>query len=236
MNACFAGRLLIINSYGLQPQQLIGAPDWISSERFDIVAKAERELDPPGSRDTPSQLQLMIRSLLAERFKLKVHREPREMEIYTLVPVRPDGRLGPELKPSATDCDAIRAARRNGGPAPEPKPGERPQCAARVGAGELIAGGQPLLELVSLLSGTVGRRVVDRTGLKGAYDIYLKWTRDFVRQRPPGDTVRINGVEFDPGGPSIFTALQEQLGLKLESERATIEALVIDHIERPSPD
>ena len=228
-------RSLIINSYGLQPQQLIGAPDWISSERFDIVAKAERELDPPESRDTPSQLQLMIQSLLAERFKLKVHREPREMEIYALVPVRQDGRLGPELKPSATDCDAIRAARRKGGPEPL-KPGERPQCAARVGAGELIAGGQPLLELVSLLSATVGRSVVDRTGLKGTYDIYLKWTPDFVRQRPPGDTVRINGVEFDPSGPSIFTALQEQLGLKLESERGTVEALVIDHIERPSPD
>jgi len=229
-------RLLIINSYGLQPQQLIGAPEWISSERFDIVAKAERELTPPESREKPSQLQWMIRSLLAERFKLKAHRERREMDVYALVPVRPDGRLGPELKPSVTDCDAVRAARRKGGPEPELKPGERPQCAARVGAGELIAGGQPLLELVSLLSATVGRSVVDRTGLKGTYDIYLKWTPDFVRQRPPGETVRINGIEFDPSGPSIFTALQEQLGLKLESERGTVEALVIDHIERPSPD
>jgi uncharacterized protein (TIGR03435 family) len=230
-------RLLIINSYGLQPQQLIGAPDWISSERFDIVAKAESELDPPESRDAPSQLQLMIRSLLAERFKLKVHREPREVDIYALVPVRRDGRLGPELKPSATDCDAVRAARRKSGPPPEPpRPGERPQCGARVGAGELVTDGQPLLELVSLLSATVGRSVVDRTGLKGTYDIYLKWTPDFVRQRATGETVRINGVEFDPSGPSIFTALQEQLGLKLESERGTVEALVIDHIERPTPD
>ena len=230
-------RSLIINSYNLQPQQLIGAPDWISSERFDIVAKAEREFEPPESRDTPSQLQLMLQSLLAERFKLKVHREPREMDVYALVPLRQDGRLGPELKPSTTDCDAIRAARRKGGSPPEPpKPGERLQCGAWVGAGELNAGGQPLLELVSLLSSTVGRSVVDRTGLKGTYDIHLKWTPDFVRQRPAGETVRINGIEFDPSGPSIFTALQEQLGLKLESERGTVEALVIDHIERPSPD
>jgi len=230
-------RLLIINSYSLQPQQLIGAPDWISSERFDIVAKAEGEFEPPESRDTPSQVQLMMQSLLAERFKLKVHREPREVDIYALVPVRTDGRLGPELKPSATDCEAVRAARGKGGPPPEPpKPGERPQCGAWVGAGELVAGGQPLLELVSMLSGTVGRSVIDRTGLKGTYDIYLKWTPDIVRQRGPGETVRINGVEFDPSGPSIFTALQEQLGLKLESERGTVEALVIDHIERPAPD
>ena len=230
-------RELIMRAYNLQDQQLIGAPDWISSERFDIVAKAESEFDPPESRDAPTQVQLMIRSLLADRFKLKVHREPREVDVYALVPMRQDGRLGPELKPSTADCEAIRAARRKGDPPPEPpKPGERLQCGAWVGAGELNAGGQPLLELVSLLASTVGRSVVDRTGLKGTYDIHLKWTPDFVRQRPPGETVRINGIEFDPSGPSIFTALQEQLGLKLESERGIVDALVIDHIERPSPD
>jgi uncharacterized protein (TIGR03435 family) len=235
-------RELIINSYGLQEQQMVGAPDWIASERFDIVAKAEGEIGPPVNRDgSPSSLQLMIRALLEERFKLKVHREPREVPIYVLVLARPDGRLGRELKPSTTDCAALKAAKPSGGAPPEPpKPGERPRCGAWVGFGELIAGGQPLLELVSLLAGTVGRSVVDRTGLKGAYDIYLKWTPDRVLQRaagaPVGDPIRVNGVEIDPNGPSIFTALQEQLGLKLESERGTVEALVIDHIERPSPD
>jgi uncharacterized protein (TIGR03435 family) len=234
-------RLLIMNSYSLQPQQLVGAPEWISSERFDIVAKAHEEFGPPASRGEPSPLQLMIRALLEERFKLKVRREPREVPIYSLVLARADGKLGPELQPSTTDCEAIRAARRKGGPPPAPqKPGERPQCGARVGFGELIAGGQPLLELVSLLSGTVGRSVVDRTGLTGRYDMHLKWTPDQLPQRPagtpPGDPVRVNGVEIDPNGPSIFTALQEQLGLKLESERGTVEALVIEHIERPTPD
>jgi uncharacterized protein (TIGR03435 family) len=233
-------RLLIINSYGLQPQQLIGAPDWISSERFDIVAKADGDLGPPFSRDAPSRLQLMIRALLAERFKLKVHREPRQVDVYALVTARTDGKLGPEMKPSTIDCEALAANRRGGGPPPEPtKPGERPQCGARVLPGELLVGGQPLLELVTLLSGTVGRSVIDRTGLKGPFDILLRWTPDIVRQQAgatPTSTVRINGVEFDPNGPSIFTALQEQLGLKLESERGTVEALVIDHIERPTPD
>lgn len=233
-------RLMIMNSYGLQPQQLVGAPAWISSERFDIVAKADGELGPPVSRDGPSRLQLMIRSLLEERFKLKVHREPKEVPIYTLVLARSDGKLGPELKPSTTDCEALAAARRKGSPPPEPpKPGERPQCGARVGFGELLAGGQPLLELVSLLSGTVGRSVVDRTGLTGRFDIDLRWTPDRVLQRAgaaANEPIRVNGVEIDPNGPSIFTALQEQLGLKLESERGTIDALVIDHIERPAPD
>ena len=233
-------RLLIINSYGLQPQQLIGAPDWISSERFDIVAKADGDLGAPFSREAPSRLQLMIRALLAERFKLKVHREPRQVDVYALVTARADGKLGPELKPSTIDCQRLAAGRRGGGPPPEPpKPGQRPQCGAWVLSGELLAGGQPLLELVSVLSRTVGRSVIDRTGLKGVYDIHLRWTPDIVRQQAsatPTSTVRINGVEFDPNGPSIFTALQEQLGLKLESERGTVEALVIDHIERPTPD
>ena len=235
-------RLLIINSYGLQEQQLVGAPPWISSERFDIVAKAEGELGPPVSRDGgPSQLQLMVRALLEDRFKLKVHREPREVPIYSLVLARPDGRLGTGLTASTIDCEALVAARRRGGPPPDvPKPGERPQCGAWVGFGELTAGGQPLLELVSLLSATVGRSVVDRTGLKERYDITLRWTPDRVLQRgagaTAGDPIRVNGVEIDPNGPSIFTAIQEQLGLKLESERGTVEALVIDHIERPTPD
>jgi uncharacterized protein (TIGR03435 family) len=234
-------RLLIMNSYGLQPQQLVGAPDWISSEHFDIVAKAEGELGPPVSRDGPSRLQLMIRSLLAERFNLKVHREPKEVPIYSLVLARADGRLGSGLTPSTVDCEAMAAARRGGGaPTDVPKPGERPQCGARVGFGELTAGGQPLLELVSLLSANVGRSVVDRTGLTGRYDIHLRWTPDRVLQRAAGtaasEPVRVNGVDIDPNGPSIFTALQEQLGLKLESERGTVEALVIDHIERPTPD
>jgi uncharacterized protein (TIGR03435 family) len=235
-------RLLIINSYGLQEQQMVGAPDWIASEQFDIVAKAEGDIGPAVNRDgSPSRLQLMIRALLEERFKLKVHREPKEVPIYELVLARPDGRLGRELKPSTVDCAALKAAKPGGGPLPErPKPGERPQCGARVGFGELIAGGQPLLELVSLLAGTVGRSVVDKTGLTGTYDIYLRWTPDRVLQRGAGaasnEPIRVNGVEIDPNGPSIFTALQEQLGLKLEAERGTVEALVIDHIERPSPD
>jgi uncharacterized protein (TIGR03435 family) len=234
-------RNLIINAYGLQGTQLLGAPDWIASERFDIAAKADGELGPPISRDGPSRLQLLMRSLLAERFKLSVHPEKREMPIYELMVARRDGKLGPELRPSTIDCRAIIEARKAQGQKPEPpKAGERPQCGARVGFGELAAGGQPLFELISLLSSTVQRNVVDRTGLSGNFDIYLRWTPDQLPRRPAGTPAdqpfRMNGLEIDPNGPSIFAALQEQLGLKLESARGPVEVLVIDHVERPTPD
>jgi uncharacterized protein (TIGR03435 family) len=234
-------RNLIISAYGLQGTQLLGAPDWIASERFDIAAKADGELGRPFSPDGPSRLQLLIRSLLAERFKLSVHREKREMPIYELVLARRDRKLGPELKPSTIDCRAIIEARKAQGQKPEPpKAGERPQCGARVGFGELAAGGQPLFELITLLSSTVQRNVVDRTGLSGNFDIYLRWTPDQLPRRPAGTPAdqpfRMNGLEIDPNGPSIFAALQEQLGLKLESARGPVEVLVIDHVERPTPD
>ncbi len=238
-------RTLVINAYGLQATQLLGAPDWIA-ERFDIIAKADEELGPlelgpPASREAPSREQLMMRSLLAERFKLSVHRESRDMPVYHLVLARNDGKLGPELKPSSIDCRALIEARMAQGLKPEPpQPGERPQCGAWVGFGELTAGGQPLRELISLLSATVQRNVVDRTGLSGNFDIHLKWTPDQLPPRPAGlpadQPVRMNGVVIDPNGPSIFTALQEQLGLKLEPARGPVEVLVIDHVERPVAD
>ena len=233
-------RNLIINAYGLQANQLLGAPDWIA-ERFDITAKADEELGPPASQEGPSRLQLMMRSLLAERFKLSVHRESRDLPIYHLVLARNDRKLGPELTPSSIDCRTIIDARKAQGLRPEPpKPGERPQCGAWWGFGELTAGGQPLHELISLLSATVQRNVVDRTRLSGNFDIHLKWTPDQLPPRPPGlpadQPVRMNGVAIDPNGPSIFTALQEQLGLKLDAQRGPVDVLVIDRVERPTPD
>ena len=233
-------RNLIINAYGLQATQLLGAPDWIA-ERFDIIAKADEELGPPASREGPSRVQLMMRSLLAERFRLSVHRESRDMPIYHLVLARNDGKLGPELNPSSIDCRALIEARKAQGLKPEPpQPGERPQCGAWWGFGELTAGGQPLNELISLLSATVQRNVVDRTGLSGNFDIHLKWTPDQLPPRPSGmpadQRIRVNGMEIDPNGPSIFTAVQEQLGLKLDAQRGPVDVLVIDRVERPMPD
>ena len=232
--------LLIRSAYRLQEFQLVGGPDWITTERFDIIAKADREFPVPTPDGPPSPAQYMLRSLLQERFKLVVRREMREMAIYALVRARPDGKLGPELKLSTADCEALGAARRGGGPPQPPKPGERPVCGIRMGFGELAGGGFPLSSLASSLVQTVQRTVVDKTGLSGNFDFYVRWTPERLPPRPAGvpadQPIRMNGLEIDPNGPSIFTALQEQLGLKLEPARGPVEVLVIDHVERPTPD
>src|SRR5262245_15090674 len=121
-------RLLIRNAYQLQDFQIVGAPSWIASDRFDIVAKAEEGMGDPFQSDQtgqPSRGQLMIRALLAERFKLEVHNENREMPIYSLVLARSDGRLGPQVQKSETDCAAMMAAARGRGRGPMPPPDSR---------------------------------------------------------------------------------------------------------------
>ena len=130
-------RGLIRQAYALQDFQVVGGPDWLPSTRFDIVAKAASEppINPPG---TVGPMQLMLQSLLAERFNLAVHRETREMAVYALVMARSDRRLGPQLKPASVDCQAMmEAARARGGPPPLPPqgPGGRPACGMRDVAG-----------------------------------------------------------------------------------------------------
>ena len=228
-------RLLIRNAYGIQDFQLVGAPDWADSERFDIIAKAEHDIGPPIPGGPPSPIQLMLRSLLEDRFKLALHTEKRELPIYALVLARPDGKLGPQLQPTKTDCSALSGARGRGGPPPDPPPprGGRPACGVRMMPGQLAAGGFPIGLLAQQLSQSAQRVVVDRTGLTGNYDFDLKWTPDQLPQgAPPGAPV----PAIDPNGPSLFTAVQEQLGLKLESTKGAVEVLVVDHVERPTPD
>jgi uncharacterized protein (TIGR03435 family) len=237
-------RLLIRNAYQLQDFQVVGGPSWIADERFDIVAKAEANDalgDPFRAEQTgqPSRGQLMIRALLAERFKLAVHNEDREMPIYGLVLARSDGKLGPQLKPSEVDCAAIIAAARGRGRGPMPPgppgPGAPPpQCGIRIGPGNMAVGGSPMAQVANSLSIFAGRIVVDKTGLSGAYDFTLTWTPDQMPgggQRPPGAP---EPPPIDPNGPSLFTAVQEQLGLKLDSQRGAVAVLVIDRAERPT--
>jgi uncharacterized protein (TIGR03435 family) len=234
--------ILIRSAYRLQDSQLVGASDWIETERYDITAKADRDLPPPVPTGPPSTGMLMLQSLLEERFKLKVHREVREQPIYALVAAQSPARLGPNLAQSNVDCQAAADANRKTPPPPAapPKPGERPRCGTHMGFGDIRGGARPMTLLAGMLAQVVQRSVVDRTGLTGAFDFDLRWTPDTLPRRPPGtppdQPFRMNGVEIDPNGPSIFTALQEQLGLKLEATRGPVEVLVVDHIERPTPD
>jgi uncharacterized protein (TIGR03435 family) len=234
--------MLIRNAYQLQSFQLVGAPDWLAKDRFDVNARAAGEIGGPMQQGPdPSPLQLMVRALLADRFRLKAHNDTRDMPVYALVVARADGKLGPRLKPSATDCAAeMAAARGRSGGAPPPMPafGEPMKCGMRMGAGTISAGSMPMSQMLGTLSMIVNRTVVDRTGLTGNYDFDLSYTPDQLPQRPAGtpadQPLTVNGVAIDPNGPSIFTALQEQLGLKLDSTRGPVDVLVIDSIDHPS--
>ena len=238
-------RLLIRNAYQLQDFQIVGGPGWITAERYDILAKAESDGvgDPFQAERTgePSRGQLMLRALLKERFTREAHFEDRDTPIYALVPARSDGKLGPQLKKSETDCDAIRAAGRGRGPgAPPPPgglgdPGTPMRCGIRVGPGNMAVGGSSMAQVANSLAMFAGRIVVDKTDMTGNYDFTLTWTPEQLAQRPPGaPEPLVNGVPIDPNGPSLFTAVQEQLGLKLESQRGPVKVLVIDRVEHPT--
>ena len=204
-------------AYGVESSQIIGGPAWLDVDRFDINAKAEGEV-------TEARLTAMVQSLLADRFSLVVHKETREMPAYLLVLARPDGKFGPQLSRSDVDCAALA----HGGTPPAPGPATvasqgRPigPCSLRFGAGTIAARSNTMESIARGLTGSADRVVVDRTGLTGVFDLDLVWT--------PNPTA-------EQSGPSIFTALQEQLGLKLEASRAPIDVIVIDRVEQPTPD
>jgi uncharacterized protein (TIGR03435 family) len=223
---------LIGQAYQVQSYRLVGGPRWLSAEGFDINAKADTELFPSSGL---RPLEGALRTLLADRFKLVVHTETRQLPIYALVMARSDRRLGPNLIRSATtDCDTVlaaaRAAREGRGAPPPLTPGQAPPCGGRTGVGTLAVDSARPSQLAAYLSAYLERRVVDQTGLTGLYNASLTWTPDQMPQRPDPDLPPI-----DPNGPSIFTAVQEQLGLKLESSTGPVDVLVIDRVEHPTP-
>jgi uncharacterized protein (TIGR03435 family) len=176
---------LIAYAYDVRDFQILGGPRWLASDQYDIVAKPE--CDARGER-----ILAMVRSLLAERFRLVLHRESKEMPVFGLVIAKG----GPNLRPSV-------------GRGPE----------VRGGRGRLVARNVTMGILAAQLADRVlGRPVLDRTGIAGEFDVDLEWTPD----------------ESTDIGPSIFTALQEQLGVKLEAQKGVVDVLVIDHVERPS--
>ena len=224
---------LIRQAYGVQRTQLVGAPKWTENARYDIVAKAPGEISRSGPGAPIGPLNFMLQDLLQDRFKLRVHRDTREQQIYALTFARSDKSLGPGLKPSTADCESMRGGRGRGAMPAFPETG-RPLCGMRMAPGQIVAGGANIAQLTQGLSVWAQRIVIDQTALTGSYDIDLTFTPDRLPQGgpPPGAPM----PSIDPNGPSLFTAVQEQLGLKLESQRAPIEVLVIDHVERPTPD
>ncbi len=225
-------RQIIVFAYQPPPFTLVGGPAWINDERYDIAAKLDGDPAPLPPGSGPDHMMLATRSLLADRFKLKLHKETRDLEVYALVMAKPGGPPGSGLKLSTEDCspEAMRA-RLAGGGAALPAPGAPFLCGARMGPGRLQMSGMPIAVLVSTLGGLAGRPILDRTGLQGNWDALVTYAIDPGRGAPPPDA-----APPDPNAPSIFTALQEQLGLKLESAKAPMEVLVIDSIERPTPD
>jgi uncharacterized protein (TIGR03435 family) len=227
-------RQLITFAFQLQQQQLVGGPGWIANDHFDIVAKLEGDTVPIPPGAGPDPLALSMRTLLTERFKLVTHKETRDLDVYALTVARPDGKLGAAIKPSTTDCAALMSARRGGGQPPAPPDPNGPvQCGLRGSFGRISMGGFLMSEFARSLQGLAGRLVLDRTGLKGPYDLEL----NFAQDRPNGPLPP--GVEpppVDPNAPNLFTALQEQLGLKLESTKAPIEVMVIDSVDQPTID
>jgi uncharacterized protein (TIGR03435 family) len=211
--------LIVRQAYGLPPFQISDAPEWLNTERYDIVAKA-----PDGVETFPNTATL-LRSLLRDRFGFQAHTESRDMPTYDLVVGRSDRRLGPALQQATVDCGA-----RTTGAAPPPGPSGEPPCGITGGPGRITVRGYSMQRVAGTLGSSLQRVVVDKTGLTGPWNLEIRFT--------PDQPAVLNGVVVTPSpdSPSLFTAVQEQLGLKLEPSRGPVDLLVIDRVERPTTD
>lgn len=215
---------LVAIAYGMgRPfprSNILNGPSWLSRDRFDIAAKAEGN----PSRD---ELSLMLRPLLAERFRLALHTETRERPVYWLTWARRDESFGPNLQRSTLTCAG-------------PRDALPPGCEMLSAPGTLKARGMPIEGLLRMLTGWLEdhRDVWDRTALSGTFDMEMKWTPDRMPAVPPDASPELAQAlrSIDPNGPSLLTALQEQLGFKLVADNDATEVLIIDHVEQPSPD
>jgi uncharacterized protein (TIGR03435 family) len=222
---------LLQAAFLIQPYQLDGdLPSWTVNERYDIVAK----LDPAvASRDQPAGFSptwsLALRAFLIDQLQLTLRRETVQRPVYALVRAREAG-LGPNIRPAAFDCEGLReqavAAARSGAASPyPPTTTERIACGMRATSGRIVYGGQGLAEFRAALSRLAGRAVLDQTGLSGRWDFVLTYATDAQRR---------SGEPTD--APDLFTALTEQLGLKLQATTGAVEMLIVERIERPRAD
>jgi uncharacterized protein (TIGR03435 family) len=218
-------KLLIQTAYGIREDLISGAPGWAESVRYDFDAKVAGPDVDALKKLSPEQRRSMLQPILTERFKLKVHTEIKQLPVFELVVAKG----GPKLKEAAPD-----ARYANGIKGPD---GVGRAGMMRMGRGQLTGQAVPVGNLVNVLSQQLHQTIIDKTGLTGKYDLELTWTPD------QGSDPMFKGTDSaqqrdesatDASGPSIFTAVQEQLGLRLQSTKGPVETLVIDHVEMPS--
>jgi uncharacterized protein (TIGR03435 family) len=212
---------LIKEAYGIENDQILGAPNWLNTESYDIEAKVDGADATALGKLSDEQRKLMFQSFLRERFQLKTHWEKKELPILALVVAKNGPKLH-EAKPGDTYPDGIKG--------PDGKP-EGHAGMMMWGNDRLTGQGISIAQMVQPLTQQLDRTVVDQTGLTGKYDVELRWTPDNTSTPSTGPD---RGIAADSPTPSIFTAMQEQLGLKLESHKAPVEVLVIDQVAAPS--
>ena len=234
-------KMLISFAYNVREFQVSGGPGWISSNKFDVDAKVEDSLAEqlqklPRARQL-DQMRSMVQTLLADRFKLTVTHDTKELPVYALVVARGGPKLKEVATPDVQGNSTPPPASGGTGNLPSPPPGSvlMRMGMGRAGEATLTAKGAALADLVNLLSQQLGRPILDQTGLKGIYDFTLQWTADMSSgggpmQAAPGP----DAPPADSSGTSIFTALQEQLGLRLESTKGPAETILINRVEEPS--
>jgi uncharacterized protein (TIGR03435 family) len=213
-------RRLIFSAYNMPMARILEGPEWVNELRFDVTARGDLNA-------TPEQLRQMQQALLRERFNLVVRRAVRDVPAYALVHAQPDKQLGPRIRPATLNCNDAQAR----AAAPEHAPGtQRPSCGVRTTQSSFRGGAVALTRLIESLTQNAGRPVLDRTGLTGSFDIEVEWAPPPPTPEP-GAAVTVPDL---PDGPSIFTAVKEQLGLALEADKAPLEVLVIERASLPT--
>jgi uncharacterized protein (TIGR03435 family) len=208
---------LLINCYDVHENYIFGLPGWTRSVHFDIYAKIVNPDREKMAKLTDDQRREMLLKILQDRFHFQAHLETKTLPVYDLIVAKG----GPKFTGDGATAADIHAAVAKSG---------FTHGGTLMNDGELTGSAMPLSSLAYDLSGTVGRTIIDKTGLTGNYDFELKWTPE--RATASGAD---NGQTDDQNSASsLFTALQEQLGLKLQSSKGPVETLVVDHVEMPS--
>ena len=225
-------RTLVRIAYGARIQsssQIVGTPPWAVTDGWDIVAKAEGDAGFDPTSGQPLRLIAMLKTLLEDRFKVKIHTEMRDTPVYALMLANKDGKFGANLGESRANCYSP------ADPPPQNAPPDPARnCGIHGGMGVLTYTGLSMQQIATHLAGlpVVGRPVVDRTGLTARYNFHVEFVPAFIPSAA-GDGSNIANPAAD-SGPNLFTALVEQGGLKLQADRALLEFVVVDRAQRPT--